>query len=206
MLNANYQARNPALHAPPWPEPKRPTPVVIIQSSATTGVPKLFRFSLYYYTINLASKCRNFLMAHPRGSKPKIPLTHPRLLLTPPHWQGFYFPLFLHLATATPIAFVNIPHFTGFSFDHLFAWAEGLDIGAISCSAAVLRAIPTSVLETCVSFLQSLYAVAVSGSTLGDKKSALFEKHKIPIQVNGSPSPPFSSYLMLRTIECIWNV
>ncbi|KAF8750326.1 hypothetical protein RHS01_09371 [Rhizoctonia solani] len=43
---------------PPWPVPQRPTPALILQSSGTTGKPKILRFSLYYYTIGLEYNCR----------------------------------------------------------------------------------------------------------------------------------------------------
>ncbi|KAB5589737.1 Potassium voltage-gated channel subfamily H member 2 [Ceratobasidium theobromae] len=167
---------------PAWPKPQRPTPAVIIQSSASTGTPKLLRFSLYYYTIGHPFNCQKYLsLGHPQGRGGKTPFTHPLLSVTPPFWQGFFIPLFVHLATATPLAIAHISDISTFTSEHLVDWARGLDVGGITCSTAMLRNMATSTVEANAEFLQSMYLIRITGSALGDAKSALFEKHNIPV-------------------------
>ncbi|KAF8755542.1 hypothetical protein RHS01_05040 [Rhizoctonia solani] len=89
----------------PWPTAQRPTPAFILQSSGTTGVPKLLRFSLYFYTIGLANHRQNQFSLARLSRTYKSPYTHPRLVLVPFYWPSFYTYLVITLATGTPMAF-----------------------------------------------------------------------------------------------------
>lgn len=141
---------------------------MILQSSGTTGEPKLLKFSLYYYTIGHAWNCQQHLASGRKsGSKfhpAKGPLTHPRLMISPPYWQSFYRVFFTHLTTATPVAFAYIPGVAGLSPTETLSWIENLQAGAFIGNTSQLR--DMVLLGTHTKLLQSLYSISTSGSSV----------------------------------------
>ncbi|KAF8595989.1 hypothetical protein BDV93DRAFT_611111 [Ceratobasidium sp. AG-I] len=175
------EINSPANCTPSWPKPQRPSPAIIIHSSASTGEPKLMQFSLYYYTIGLASDCQRYLSLPPRKSSEsqpaKGPLTHPRLVLNPPYWQSFYFLFIVHLVTATPVAFVPTSEGRRLSGNDIIAWVEALDAGALVASSHRIREV--LLLETHTELLKSLYGISMSGSCVEDQASKLCEQYRL---------------------------
>ncbi|KAF8703158.1 hypothetical protein RHS03_06212, partial [Rhizoctonia solani] len=156
------------VHAPPpWPIPRRPTPALILQSSATTRKPKILRFPLHIYTIGHAYNCQTYLQsANTLGGTSKTPYTHPRLVLSPPYWQSFYRSLFVHLTTATPLAFAHVRNVLDLSPNHIIGWARALDAGAIASAAGLIRQIPLATWEAHADLFQSLFSFTISGSSI----------------------------------------
>ncbi|KAF8595987.1 acetyl-CoA synthetase-like protein [Ceratobasidium sp. AG-I] len=175
------EINSPVSRTLPWPEPRRPTPAIIIHSSATTGEPKLLQFSLYYYTMDCALACQRYLELPPRkGSQffpAKGPLTHPRLVLNPPYWQSFYFSFIVHLVTATPMAFVPTSEGRRLSGNDIIAWVEALDAGALIASAHRIREV--LLLGTHAELLRSLYYIRMTGSQVDQRLSDLCTQHGI---------------------------
>ncbi|CAE6520716.1 unnamed protein product [Rhizoctonia solani] len=176
-LEKQYQATDPI----EWPVPVRPTPALILQSSGTTGRPKLLRMSLYYYTIRHKENCQAFLeLAHLKRTS-KTPYSHPRLVPVPFYWSSAPYYIFTHLTTATPMAFVYFTHFLEFPPSQLLDWAVALEVGAISCTSGLVRSIPKAKFEVHAGFLQTLYSFSFTGSSMDNALSQMFEELKIPI-------------------------
>ncbi|CEL58455.1 hypothetical protein RSOLAG1IB_12123 [Rhizoctonia solani AG-1 IB] len=165
---------------PPWPIPRRPTPALILQSSATTGEPKLLRFPLHIYTIGHVYNCRTYLQPILPGRTSKSPYTHPRLVLSPLYWQSFYRSFFVHLTTATPLAFAHIKSIVDLSSSQVIDWAMALDVGAIASVTGLIRQIPVTTLEHHASFFRTLFSFTLSGSAI-DFLSHTLERLQIPI-------------------------
>ncbi|CUA76998.1 Potassium voltage-gated channel subfamily H member 2 [Rhizoctonia solani] len=165
--------------AVPWPKPQRPTPAVVLHSSATTGIAKLLSFSLYYYTLGLPKTIQNARPAMPHISNPnlKTPMTHPFLIFSPPYWQSFHGSLFNHLVSGTSTTFAHVPDIMKLPSSQLITWARALDVGGMLCAPRFLQQSLASDFEDNSSFLQSLYMVVVCGSAIDDSTSALIEKH-----------------------------
>ncbi|KAF8596015.1 hypothetical protein BDV93DRAFT_563790 [Ceratobasidium sp. AG-I] len=172
-----------AAHTPPWPEPRRPSPAVIIQSSASTGDPKLMRFSLHYYTLGLAWNCQRHLESSRKNASEsqsdKQQSMRPRLVLIPPYWQSFYRSFFAHLVTATPIAFAHTSDTSRLSGAEIAAWLEGLQAGALVASAHRVREV--AMLGTHTKLLQNLSYIATSGSRVDQQTSNLFHAHGLKV-------------------------
>ncbi|KAB5588205.1 Potassium voltage-gated channel subfamily H member 2 [Ceratobasidium theobromae] len=165
---------------PPWPAPRRPTPMLILQSSATTGIPKLLKYSLYYYTLGLAFNCQSYLaLAHPSNPKAKNPYTHPRLTFSPPYWQSFYRTFFVHLLTATPLAFAHIPDVLKLTSEHFITWAQGLDVGATASYVRFVRDVVSWGTHT--EFLQSLFTIGISGTPVDEAACEMFIKYNLRV-------------------------
>ncbi|CAE6455484.1 unnamed protein product [Rhizoctonia solani] len=163
--------------APPaWPIPQRPTPALILQSSGTTGDPKILRLSLYYYTIGLGYNCQGYLGLARLDRTPKSPYTHPRLIPIPFYWSSFFLSFLVHLKTATPVAFAHFTNFLQFKPSIFIDWATTLDVGAITCSSGLVRLIPVANLEAHAEFFQSLFSFAFTGSSLDRASSSVFER------------------------------
>ncbi|CAE7155611.1 unnamed protein product [Rhizoctonia solani] len=166
---------------PPWPVPRRPTPVLILQSSGTTGRPKLLRLSLYYYTIRHRDNCQAYLSLAHSDRTSKTPFTHPRLVPVPFYWSSTPYYIFGHLATATPMAFAYFTNILEFPPSQLFDWAIALDAGGISCTSGLVRSIPRADFESHAEFLRTLYSFSFTGSSMDNALSNMFMELKIPI-------------------------
>ncbi|KAJ1302138.1 hypothetical protein OPQ81_000967 [Rhizoctonia solani] len=165
----------------PWPAPRRPTPALILQTSGTSGKPKILRMSLYYYTMELAYNCQSYLASARSNGISKTPYSHPRMAPVPFYWSSFFRYLFMHLATATPMAFVHLTNIFEFSPSQFVGWAKALDVGAIACVAGLVRQIPKATLEVHLEFFRSLFSFTFSGSSIDDNLSNLYESLKVPI-------------------------
>ncbi|CAE6482307.1 unnamed protein product [Rhizoctonia solani] len=165
-----------------WPAPVRPSPALIVQSSGTTGRPKLLRMSLYYYTIRHAQTCRAYLRLAELEHTSKTPYTHPRLIALPFHWPSTFIFIFTHLVTATPATFVYLTDIYRFPPNKLIDWTISLDAGAIAFTTGPVRQIPKSTFQAHAEFLQSLYAVSLGGSTISSALSQVFEELRIPVK------------------------
>lgn len=166
-----------------WPTPRRPTPAVIIHSSASSSTTKMFQFSLYFYTIGHQLNCQSHLeAARPDPSRLKTPYTHPVLLFNPPSWQNFYRYLFVHLTTATPLAFPHIANINQFSSSQFIAWAKGMDAGATVSYVPYIRQVFVD--EKDIEFFKGLYSISISGSVVDDWVSEMFEKSELPLRVS----------------------
>ncbi|CAE6460644.1 unnamed protein product, partial [Rhizoctonia solani] len=163
----------------PWPKPRRPTPALILQSSGTTGQPKLLRFPLHIYTIGHAYNCQAYLRSALLGGTSKTPYTHPRLIFAPLYWQSFYRSFFVHLTTATPIAFAYFKSVTAVSPSEVIDWAKALDVGAIASETGSIRQIPAATLEASADFFRGLFSFTMSGSSF-NYLSDTFERLRIP--------------------------
>ncbi|KAF8595990.1 hypothetical protein BDV93DRAFT_514494 [Ceratobasidium sp. AG-I] len=166
-----------------WPEPRRPSPAIIVQSSASTGDPKLMSFSLYYYTLGHAWNCKQHLASGRKSASKshpaKGPFTHPRLVLTPPYWQSFYRALFAHLATATPMAFVHTLDVEELSGAETLSWIENLQAGALI--GRTFHLYNMVVLGTHTELLRGLYFISTSGSRVDQQMSDLYEEHGLEV-------------------------
>ncbi|KAF8676586.1 hypothetical protein RHS04_06443 [Rhizoctonia solani] len=158
------EKQRPTLAPPPWPTPRRPTPALVLQSSGTTGKPKLL----------------SYLRSKGSGSISKNPHTHPRLVLAPPYWPSFYRSLFVHLTTATPMALPYVKGVDSLSPSRIIGWATALDVGAIAASTGLIRQIPLTAWEAHADFFRSLFDFTISGSSI-DYLAPVFERLKIPI-------------------------
>ncbi|KAF8703110.1 hypothetical protein RHS03_06209, partial [Rhizoctonia solani] len=166
---------------PAWPIPQRPSPALILQSTGTTGYPKLLRLSLYFHTIGHAYNCRMHLNSISPDRTDKTPHSHPRLLLAPFYWQNFYRTLFVHLTTATPIAFAWFTNILEFSSSQLIDWATMLDVGAIACDAGQICQMPKTTLADHAEFFRGLYSFTLSGAAIGSFLSKSLEELDIRI-------------------------
>ncbi|CAE6412017.1 unnamed protein product [Rhizoctonia solani] len=165
---------------PPWPAVRRPTPLLILQSSGTTGRPKLLRSSLYCFAVRVAAyRQTNVLSARP-DQIAKNAYTHPRLVLVPFYWSSVYFFMLTHLATSTPMAFAYVMDIYQLPPSRLIDWAIALDVGAIATSTGIIRLIPEATYRAHAKFIQSLYSFNFGGSAFGNALSQLFEELKFP--------------------------
>ncbi|CAE6463157.1 unnamed protein product [Rhizoctonia solani] len=164
-----------------WPVPQRPTPVVIVQTSGTTGHPKLIRLSLYFFTIRLSQTRQNYLRRAHLTHTSKTPHSHPRLVPFPFYWTTTFYSIFTNLTTATPIAFAYFSDIYRFPPSQLLDWAVALDVGAMTCPAGSTRLIPKAIYEAHAEFLRSLFSFSITGSAMSDALSRVFEELKIPI-------------------------
>ncbi|CAE6390629.1 unnamed protein product [Rhizoctonia solani] len=164
-----------------WPAPQRPTPALILQSSGTTGRPKLLRLPLYYFTIRLAETGRTYLSLARLSRTPKTPHSHPRLAPVPFHWSSTFYYLFTHLTTATPMAFAYFSDIYQFPPTELIDWSIALDVGAIACSSGLIRLIPKHTYEAHAAFFRSLYSFSFTGSTMSNALSQVFEELRIHV-------------------------
>ncbi|CAE6420121.1 unnamed protein product [Rhizoctonia solani] len=162
-----------------WPEPRRPTPAVILHSSGTTGLAKLCSFSLYFYTLGpppIASNGRTTAQDI-ANTNIKTPYNHPHLIFSPPYWQSFYNSLFRRLVAGIPTALACIPDMMKFPSNQFMVWVRALDVGSVSCAPRYLcRALQS---ESDIALLRSLYMIVTSGSALDNTTSDLIEKHKL---------------------------
>ncbi|EUC55305.1 AMP-binding enzyme, partial [Rhizoctonia solani AG-3 Rhs1AP] len=166
---------------PPWPTPRRPTPALILQSSGTTGRPKLLRLSLYHYTIGHGDGCRAYLASARPEKTSKTPFTHPRLVPVPFYWSSTFYYMFVHLTTATPMAFAYFTNILAFTPSELIDWAIAFNVGAIGCSSGIVRRIPNAAFESNAEFLRSLFLFSFTGSAVDEAQSQLFEELQLPI-------------------------
>ncbi|CUA71417.1 Outer capsid protein VP4 [Rhizoctonia solani] len=165
----------------PWPTPRRPTPALILQSSGTTGPPKLLRCPLHYYTIGLGYFCQTYLGSALSGRTFKTPHTHPRLLLASFCWQSAIMAFFVNLTTATPIAFAHVRDYLNVSSSQFVEWATALDVGAISCHGAQVHHMSRAVIKANTKFFQSLFAFTLSGTTVDSSLSEFLTQLDIRI-------------------------
>ncbi|CAE7208503.1 unnamed protein product [Rhizoctonia solani] len=198
-----------AMPAPPWPVPRRPTPALILHSSGTTGVAKLIRFSLFWYSLFLPTDDVKVISAAyfsgTAHSSPKPPQIYPQLIFSPPFWQSYHSSLLIHLITATPVAFCHFQDAINLPSKQLIPWARALDVGSIICSPRFLREIPIEEFETQAQFLGSLNSITVSGGPVDSSMSTLFEKYRLPItnlystsELGGGLSAKLPPYTHLR--------
>ncbi|KAF8755546.1 hypothetical protein RHS01_05044 [Rhizoctonia solani] len=182
--------------SPAWPIPQRPSPALILQSTGTTGYPKLLRLSLYFHTIGHEYNCRMHLNCIFPDRTDKTPHSHPRLLLAPFYWQNFYRTLFVHLTTATPIAFAWFMNILEFSSSQLIDWAKTLDVGAIACDAGQVCQMPRTTLAEHAGFFRGLYSFTLSGAAIGSSLSKSLEELdiRITVCVSRRSQPPTISY------------
>ncbi|KAF8676584.1 hypothetical protein RHS04_06441 [Rhizoctonia solani] len=182
--------------SPAWPIPQRPSPALILQSTGTTGYPKLLRLSLYFHTIGHEYNCRMHLNCIFPDRTDKTPHSHPRLLLAPFYWQNFYRTLFIHLTTATPIAFAWFMNILEFSSSQLIDWAKTLDVGAIACDAGQVCQMPRTTLAEHAGFFRGLYSFTLSGAAIGSSLSKSLEELgiRITVCVSRRSQPPTISY------------
>ncbi|CAE6465354.1 unnamed protein product [Rhizoctonia solani] len=171
--------------APPWPEPRRPTPSLILHSSGTTGVPKLIRFSLFWYTLFLPTDDVKAIWAAyfpaTTHSSPRPLQRHPQLIFCPPFWQSYHITLLIHLITTIPVTFGYLQDAAGLPSNQLISWARALDVGAIICSPRFLREMSTEEFQAQVDFLRSLNSITLTGGPVDRSMSELFEKYRLPI-------------------------
>ncbi|KAF8750325.1 hypothetical protein RHS01_09372 [Rhizoctonia solani] len=182
----------------PWPTAQRPTPAFILQSSGTTGVPKLLRFSLYFYTIGLANHRQNQFSLARLSRTYKSPYTHPRLVLVPFYWPSFYTYLVITLATGTPMAFAYFMDVLRLTGNKIVEWALALDVGAIGCTSGMFRQIPEAMLETHSEFFRSLLSLSFGGSAMDVALSHTLERLKIPVTVKRIWSSELGNILIAR--------
>ncbi|KAH7332772.1 hypothetical protein B0J17DRAFT_771550 [Rhizoctonia solani] len=178
---AQFEQQGKGDTTPPWPAPQRPTPALILQSTGTTGIPKLLPLSLHYLTIGHEFSVRTHLNPVRPERTHKSPQTHPRLLLSPLYWLTFYMSIFVHLTTATPAAFAYYTNLINFTSSDLIEWAEGLDVGGIACDSGQIVQIPKSTFEAHLDLFQSLYSFTMSGVAMTKGTSDAFEECAIPI-------------------------
>lgn len=178
----------PANDTPSWSEPRRPSPAVIIHSSASTGDLKVMSFSLYYYTLGLAKDCERYLALRPRNppqSQPvKTPSTHPRLVLSPPSWQNFYPKLFVHLVSATPMTFIPTGETWQLSGSQVVDWVRGLDAGGLVASTPLIREV--ILLDTNAELLQNLYLILTIGSHVDQQMSDAGDRLGLALRVSSA--------------------
>ncbi|CAE6502481.1 unnamed protein product [Rhizoctonia solani] len=171
--------------APSWPELRRPTPALIPHTSGTTGVAKLIRFSLFWYTLFLPTDDVKVISAAyfsgTAHSSPKPPQTQPQLIFSPSFWQSYHALLLIHLITATPVTFCHLQDAANLPSKQLIPWARALDVRSIICSPRVLREMSIEEFEAQAEFLGSLNSITVSGGPVDRSMSALFEKYHLPI-------------------------
>ncbi|CAE6410062.1 unnamed protein product [Rhizoctonia solani] len=165
----------------PWPAPQRPTPAVILHSSGTTTNPKLFRMSLYTFTIRLTETCRTHLSLAGLKRTSKTPRTHPRFIAAPFYWTSTFYYIFTHLVTATPMAFGSFVDIYQAPPGDLIDWGIALDAGAMTWPSGPARLIPRATYEAHAEFLRTLYSFSFTGSTMSKALSQVFEELKIPI-------------------------
>ncbi|CAE6515801.1 unnamed protein product [Rhizoctonia solani] len=163
----------------PWPTPQRPTPMLILQSSGTTGRPKLLRTSLYYLTIRVKQVSRWVVRS---GESIKTPHSHPCLVLLPCFWMSLSYSLLHHLVAARHMAFAYVLDIYQFPPNQLIDWAIALDAGAIMASTGLARLIPKATYEAHAEFFRSLYSFSLGGSTMSSQLSAVFEELQIPAE------------------------
>ncbi|CAE6497251.1 unnamed protein product [Rhizoctonia solani] len=160
----------------PWPEPKRPDPAIILHSSGSTGSAKLIQYSLYFCTLGIPNVIK--LNAEKLNITPDL---RPSLLFSPPYWGSFNTVLINQLVGGTPTAFAHVPDISKFPSGQFTNWARGFDVGGIICAPRFIRDILASGLESDISFLRSMYNIAVVGSTLDEPTAALAEKHALKL-------------------------
>ncbi|CAE6452830.1 unnamed protein product [Rhizoctonia solani] len=171
--------------APTWPEPRRPTPALILHSSGTTGAAELFRFSLFWYTIPLPTDDPKVISAAyfstKADSSSRSPQKHPKLIFSPPFWQSYHSSLLIHLLTATPVTFGYFPDAANLPSNQLVSWAKALDVGSIICVPRFLREISIEEFEKQAEFLGGLHSISLVGGSVDRSMSALFEKYQLRI-------------------------
>lgn len=154
----------------PWPEPRRPNPAIILHSSGSTGVVKLLRFSLHFYTFDPpdGASISNNVSDH-----------RPYLMLSAPHWQSFNMAFIVRLVVGNSMAFAHVHDITKLPSSKFIGWAQGLGAGAVACPPRFIRDTLASGSESNIRFLQGMNNIYVSGSTLDETTAALAEKYKL---------------------------
>ncbi|KAJ1302137.1 hypothetical protein OPQ81_000966 [Rhizoctonia solani] len=116
--------------APPWPEPRRPTPALILHSSGTTGVPKLLRLSLFWYTLALPTdNVTGTSAVYSSGTvlaRSKATEARPHLIFSPPFWGSYHYTLITRILMSTPITFCHFRDAGNLPPKQLMRWARAL--------------------------------------------------------------------------------
>ncbi|CUA75489.1 hypothetical protein RSOLAG22IIIB_05920 [Rhizoctonia solani] len=165
----------------PWPVSQRPTPIVIIQTSGTTGNPKPIRLSLHSFTIGISRARQKYLQPADSEGTSKAPQLYPRLIPFPFYWTTTFYSIFTHLSTATPMAFAYFSDIYRTPPSQFIEWAVALDVGAMTCPAGSARLIPKATYKAHAEFLRSLYSFTITGSAMSSALSQVFEELEIPV-------------------------
>ncbi|KAG8718168.1 hypothetical protein FRC09_013064 [Ceratobasidium sp. 395] len=175
--------------APPWPTPRRPTPSVVIHSSATTNAPKLLRFPLQYWAMDLEIHLKRRAQAA-QSSKPAQPppdLKTTRLLIYPLFWMTSMKILLLHLVSQTPLALVNKADISKLSGAEILDWAVASKTDHLFTMAPQAREMLRLAFDengspkdpNWAAALSRLESMAVTGTNVDQELSDLFVKCNI---------------------------
>ncbi|KAG9127067.1 hypothetical protein FRC07_000790 [Ceratobasidium sp. 392] len=172
--------------APPWPAPRRPTPSVVIHSSASTNAPKLLRFPFQYWATDLETFMkRRAQAAQATGpSQPPPSAKSTRILIYPLFWMTSMKILLLHLVTQSPLALANKVDISSLSGAEILDWLVASKTDHLFTMAPQAREMlrlafdedgkPKS--SEWAAALSRLESVAITGTNVDQELSDLFVK------------------------------